>query len=245
MTGIETSYPDMFIETASYQLKKKGQCAAGDVFLSKKSASGKRIVTVLSDGLGSGVKANVLASLTATMISKFVLMDIPPGRAAKIIVDSLPVCSERGLAYATFTMVDARHDMSVRIIEYENPPLFILRNEALLRVEKERTPIERKKKQTGPENETLFLSKLTALPGDRIIFFSDGVTQAGMGGPAYPHGWGIENAKQHIIAAVSANPQISASALAETLVIAAENTDINGPKDDISCGIVYFRKPRD
>lgn len=245
MNGAETSPPEMFIETASYQKKKKGESAAGDVFLSQKSMSGKRIVTVLSDGLGSGVKANVLASLTATMISKFVLMDIPPGRAAEIIINSLPVCNERRLAYATFTLVDARHDMSVRIIEYENPPLFILRSTELVTLEKERIPIERKKKQTGPQNEALFLSKLTAFPGDRIIFFSDGVTQAGMGGTAYPCGWGIENAQNHIIAAIRSNPLISSSALAQALVTAAENTDTNGPKDDISCGVVYFRKPRD
>jgi hypothetical protein len=135
--------------------------------------------------------------------------------------------------------------MSARIIEYENPPLLILRNGKLLTVEKERIPIERKKKQTGPQNETLFLSSLTALPEDRIIFFSDGVTQAGMGGDAYPGGWGNQNAQNHIINTVHANPSISASALAQTLVQTAEYTDTNGPKDDISCAVVYFRKPRD
>jgi hypothetical protein len=245
MIGAETPDTGIFIETASYQVKKKGQSAGGDIFISQKSMSGGRIISVLSDGLGSGVKANVLASLTATMLSKFVLMDIPPGRAAEIIINSLPVCSERGLAYATFTLVDARYDMSARIIEYENPPLFILRNGDLLTVEKERIPIERKKKQTGPENETLFLSNLTALPEDRIVFFSDGVTQAGMGGDAYPCGWGSQNAQNHITSAVRLNPSISASALAQTLVQAAEYTDTNGPKDDISCAVVYFRKPRD
>ncbi|MDR0524976.1 MAG: serine/threonine-protein phosphatase [Spirochaetaceae bacterium] len=236
---------DMFIETASYQVKKKGESAPGDVFLSQKSRSGARIVSVLSDGLGSGVKANVLASLTATMLSKFVLMDIPPGRAAEIMIDSLPVCRERGLAYATFTLVDARHDMSARIIEYENPPLFILRNGELLTLEKERVPIERKKKNTGPQNETLFLSNLSALPGDRIIFFSDGVTQAGMGGDAHPAGWGIGNARNRVITAVRSNPSISAMALAQALVQSAEYADRKGPKDDISCAVVYFRKPRD
>ncbi|GMO23937.1 MAG: SpoIIE family protein phosphatase [Termitinemataceae bacterium] len=237
--------PDMFIETASYQLKKKGQSAPGDVFLSQKSMSGGRIISALSDGLGSGVKANVLASLTATMLSKFVLMDIPPGQAAEIIINSLPVCSERGLAYATFTLVDARHDMSARIIEYENPPILILRNGEALSLKKERVPIKRRKKDTGPQNETLFISKLEAIPGDRIVFFSDGVTQAGMGGSAYPRGWGNQNAQNHIITAVRSNPSISAGALAQALVQAADYNDTDGPKDDISCAVVYFRKPRD
>ncbi|MDR0568343.1 MAG: serine/threonine-protein phosphatase, partial [Spirochaetaceae bacterium] len=245
MTLQESQKLGMFIETASYQVKKKGQSAPGDVFLSQKSMSGARIVSVLSDGLGSGVKANVLASLTATMLAKFILMDIPPGRATEIIINSLPVCSERGLAYATFTLVDARHTMSVRIIEYENPPLIILRNGEPLMLEKERIPITRKKKNTGPQNETLFLSKLSALPGDRIIFFSDGVTQAGMGGETHPRGWGFKNAQNRVITAVRANPSISASALAQTLTQSAEYADQDGPNDDISCAVVYFRKPRD
>ncbi|MDR0550615.1 MAG: serine/threonine-protein phosphatase [Spirochaetaceae bacterium] len=244
MTDLGIPSSGMFIESASYQVKKKGQSTPGDVFLSQKNMSGKRIISVLSDGLGSGVKANVLASLTATMLSKFILMDIPPERAAEIIINSLPVCSERGLAYATFTLVDARYDMSARIIEYENPSLFILRNGESLTLKKESIPIERKNKQTGPQNETLFISNLAALPGDRIVFFSDGVTQAGMGG-AYPSGWGRDNAKKHILSAVRANPSISAAALARTLTQAAEYADTGGPKDDISCAVVYFRKPRD
>lgn len=235
----------IFIEIDHFQKKKKGQAAPGDVFLAQKNQSGNRIIATLSDGLGSGIKANVLASLTATMISKFVLMDILPERAAEIIINSLPVCSERGLAYATFTLVDARQDMSVRIIEYDNPPMLILRGTEPVTVEKERIPIQRKNKKTGPQNETLFLSELTALPGDRIIFFSDGVTQAGLGSPPYPYGWGIEGAQNHIITTVHSDPSISASALARNLVLTAENTNSEEPKDDISCAVMYFRKPRD
>ncbi|MDR2518570.1 MAG: serine/threonine-protein phosphatase [Spirochaetaceae bacterium] len=235
----------IFIEIDYFQKKKKGQSAAGDVFLAQKSLSENRMIATLSDGLGSGIKANVLASLTATMISKFVIMDIPASRAAEIIINSLPVCSERRLAYATFTLVDARRDMSVRIIEYDNPPVIILRDNMILELEKTRMPIERKNKKTGPRNETLFLSELAALPGDRIVFFSDGVTQAGLGSPAFPEGWGIEGAQNHIMRAVANDRFISAGDLARSLVLAAEHTDSAEPKDDISCGVIYFRKPRD
>ncbi|MDR2495105.1 MAG: serine/threonine-protein phosphatase [Spirochaetaceae bacterium] len=247
-TGTETGAPPaagIFIETDFFQKKKKGESAAGDVFLAQKSPSGNRIIAALSDGLGSGIKANVLASLTATMISKFVLMDIPAARAAEIITNSLPVCRERGLAYATFTLVDACRDMTARIIEYDNPPLAVVRDNKTLRLEKTRILVERKNKKTGPQNESLFLSELRALPGDRIVFFSDGVTQAGLGSPAFPAGWGAADAQSHILKTVAADPLVSAGELARSLVLAAERADSAAPKDDISCAVIYFRKPRD
>ena len=234
----------VFIEIDYFHKKKKGEAAAGDVFLAQKNHSGCRIVATLSDGLGSGIKANVLATLTSAMISKFALMDIPFERATEIIINSLPVNSESGLAYATFTLVDARQDMTVRIFEYDNPPTLILRGAKPVTVKKERIPITRKKKNTGPENEALFVSALTAVAGDRIIFFSDGVTQSGMGGEAYPSGWGSKEVEKHIIKIITADPLISSSDLARLLVLRAEENGADEPKDDISCAVLYFRKPR-
>jgi hypothetical protein len=236
---------DIFIEVDYYQHKKKGEAAPGDVFLSQKNQCGSRIITTLSDGLGSGIKANVLASLTATMLTKFVLMDIPLRRAAEIIINTLPVCRDRGLGYATFTLVDARHDMSVRIIEYDNPPILIVRDNKSVGVDKKSIPLKRKNKKTGPQNEQLYYTTFTALPGDRFIFFTDGVTQAGLGMSRYPNGWGLERACEHILQTIREQPDISAGDLAARLVLEAEKSAGTDPKDDTSCGVIYFRKPRD
>ncbi|MDR1095235.1 MAG: SpoIIE family protein phosphatase, partial [Spirochaetaceae bacterium] len=121
---------DTFVEVDYFQICKKGQAAAGDVFLSESSNGGRRIVTTLSDGLGSGIKANVLASLTAKMILKFILSGIQLRRAAELIVNSLPVSSENGLSYATFTLLDIKSDFHVHIVEYDNPPYLIIRDGA-------------------------------------------------------------------------------------------------------------------
>jgi hypothetical protein len=236
---------NVFIEVEHYLERKAGQNADGDVFLSQKNPSGSRIVTALSDGLGSGIKANVLACLTAVMLIEFVLKDIPLRYAAELIINSLPVCSKRGLSYATFTLVDARHDMSVRFLEYENPPFIIIRGNNSVELEKEIIPIERKHKKTGPERETLLCSKYTALPGDRIVFFSDGVTQAGIGRDAYPGGWGLEQARDYTLGQIENCPLVSARDLAKSLVTEAGRIDCGKTHDDISCGVVYFREPRD
>ena len=111
MTDLET-----FIEVGHYQVCKYNQMAEGDVFLSHKNPSDGRVITTLSDGLGSGIKAGVLATLTATMATKFIESDIPMRRAANIIMDTLPVCKERGISYATFTLVDIEPSAAVRLM---------------------------------------------------------------------------------------------------------------------------------
>ena len=78
-----------------------------------------------------------------------------------------------------------------------------------------------------------------------MIFFSDGVTQSGMGSPCFPFGWGSNNAQDFILSKVIDNPSISARELARSVVQEACMHDGYKPKDDISCGVIYFRSPRD
>ncbi|MDR0382999.1 MAG: serine/threonine-protein phosphatase, partial [Spirochaetaceae bacterium] len=243
--GLSHIRKNVFIEVDYYLERKQGQNADGDVFLSRKNATGSRIVAALSDGLGSGVKANILASLTATMLTEFVLKDIPPRNAAELIINSLPVCRKRGLGYATFALADIRHDMTVNFIEYESPPVTIVRENRLVRLEKTRIPIERKNKKTGPEDEALFCSAYSARPGDRIIFFSDGVTQAGIGKEGYPGGWGAEQVQKYALSEIENRPLASARELAQSVVAAARLADGGAAHDDIGCGVIYFREPRD
>jgi hypothetical protein len=243
----------LFIEIGYFNIPKEGQTASGDVFLSETGMKGRRVTAALSDGLGSGIKANVLASLTAKMIIKFVLLDIAPRRAAELIVNSLPVCSDRSLSYAAFTLidieknfVDIEKDSLVKIIEYDNPPLIIIREENILGLKKEKIQIERKNKKTGPADEALYISKFSARFGDRIVFFSDGVTQAGMGGGGkYSRGFGIANSRDFIKKTISDQKDISAQDLAQNVVERAYLCDSGSAHDDISCAVAYFRRPRD
>ncbi len=240
---------ETFIEVGFYQTKKHGQGAEGDVFLSQKTDDG-RIISVLSDGLGSGIKAGVLATLTATMAMKFVAEDIPIRRAASIIMRTLPVCKDRRISYATFTIVDIDNSASVRIIEYDNPPYVLVREGTL--VEPVKSEIEAKRGRRAAEgaslarlqNAVLHYSEFTARPGDRLVFFSDGVPQSGMGTRSKPLGWGNPAAQTYLIKAVQETANVSARALARALVKEAEANDAYSAKDDITCGVVYFRRPR-
>jgi hypothetical protein len=113
-------------------------------------------------------------------------------------------------------------------------------------MKKEKIQIERKNKKTGPVDEALYISKFSARFGDRIVFFSDGVTQAGMGGSGkYSRGFGIANARDFIKKTISGQKDISAQDLAQNVVERAYLCDSGSAHDDISCAVAYFRRPRD
>lgn len=235
-----------FIEVDHHQLFKHDQGAGGDSFLSRKQDHDGRVITVLSDGLGSGIKAGVLSTLTATMAMKFISLDIPIKRAAKIIMDTLPVCKERGISYATFTLVDIESNASVRIMEYDNPGYILVREKTVVEPIKQCSKINRKNSKTAPSREALlYYSDYLAAPGDRLIFFSDGVTQSGMGSKAYPLGWGLSNTQEFILSKITSQPGISARELARAVVSQAHLHDGCKAKDDITCCVIYFRRPRD
>jgi hypothetical protein len=229
---------ESFIEVDSCQRAKHGQFISGDVFLSRKVEPEGRIISVLTDGLGSGVKASVLATMTATMALKFTASAMDIHTSAEIIMDTLPICSVRKISYSTFTVVDMASTGETRIIEHGNPPFLLIRPNAELHIEK--TEVRPKRW----EERVISFSSFDVQREDRIIFFSDGISQAGMGEYRTPLGWGLKNVDQFVREEIDRHPHISARELSRLLVAKAEEVDGLSAKDDITCGVVYFRSPR-
>jgi hypothetical protein len=229
---------DNFIEVDFCQRAKSGRRIPGDVFLSEKVKEDGRIVSVLSDGMGSGVKANVLATMTATMALTFTTSTMDICKSAEVIMDTLPVCSVRQISYSTFTVVDMASTGETRIIEHGNPPFLLIRPSGEVEVRKMTLLPKRWKERV------IDYSTFNAQRGDRIIFFSDGITQAGTGGELTPIGWGWENVRIFVRHEISENPSISARELSRRLVAKAGEIDGFTAKDDITCAVVYFRSPR-
>jgi hypothetical protein len=234
---------DVFIEVEFCQAAKRGQPVSGDVFVSRKVKQEGRIVSVLADGLGSGVKANVLATLTSSMALDFVVRHTDIEQTARTIMDTLPLCSERQIAYSTFTIVDIESTRDVRIIEHENPPCLILREGRELCCPKRRTVLPPGAGNL-PRERALESTAFTAAVDDRIVFFSDGVNQSGMGRDTMPLGWGREAVAAFALSLVRGDPRISARDLARRIVNLATANDAGLPQDDITCAVVYFRRPR-
>jgi len=212
----------------------------GDVFLSRRINEENRIVAVLSDGMGHGVKANMLATLTSTMALNFTLEHKEVHRIAEIIMNTLPVCSERKMSYSTFTIVDIEFDGKVRILEYDNPQSIILRGKQVFEPEWTCVMLQGEK-NAGKE---LMSCEFTPEKEDRIIFFSDGVAQSGLGSGKYLFGWGRDHVLQYLLDLVNHEPDISALQLSHKVVNMAHMNDGFLSKDDTTCAVIYFRNPR-
>jgi hypothetical protein len=231
---------DFYIEVNSQQRNHDEERICGDVFLNKYIKEEDRIVAVLSDGMGHGVKANILATLTATMALNFTSEHKEVARIAEIIMNTLPVCSERKIAYSTFTIVDIESSGKTNILEYDNPPTIVLRGNKIFDPSWNRIVLE-KGKHAGK-----ILKSCTFMPEkeDRIIICSDGASQSGMGSEALPFGWERDNIATYASTLVNSEASISASVLAGKIVSMAHKNDDYRAKDDISCAVIYFREPR-
>ncbi len=230
-----------FIEIGSFQVNKKRNVVCGDVFLSKKVKGEDRIVSILADGLGSGIKANVLATLTATMASNYISHNIDILKATKLILATLPVCSFRKIGYSTFTIIDMDRNGKTRVIEYDNPEILLYRNNQFVDLEKE--VFQLKTSEDRDVNISYFETTLKL--NDRLIFFSDGVTQSGMGNTITPLGWDIEKVKSYLYELIFQNPNILCQRLATKIVNRAVKNDSNLSADDITCAAIHYRNARE
>lgn len=228
-----------FIDIDHYQLNKNKNEVCGDVFFSRKIKEEGRTIAVLSDGLGSGIKANVLATMTASMALNFTSNNSPIEHTAEIISNTLPIDSKRQMSYATFTIVDVGYDAETKIINYDNPEFLLLRDQKFIPIPENTIEINIRGKKKKMYSFDFKIQK-----EDRIIIFTDGVSQSGIGNANMAFGWGIDNIKKFIIHIIEKDKFISSHDLAKRLVNKANTNDILKSRDDTSCAVLYLREPR-
>jgi hypothetical protein len=229
-----------YIEVGVFQKSHIGERICGDVFLSRKVKEENRTILVLSDGMGHGVKANLLATLTATMAVNFTAEHKDVHKIAEIIMNTLPVCSERKISYATFTIIDIEDNGQTTIINYDNPECIIMRGDEEFKPEWHTITLETIDKK-GKE---LQACTFKAFKEDRVVMLTDGITQSGLGKGKYLLGFGLENTRDLVVSQVKTHLDISAAKLASIIVNKAHSNDEYQSKDDISSAVVYFREPR-
>lgn len=230
---------DFYIEVHGHQKNYEGERICGDVFLSKRIPEENRIIAILSDGMGHGVKANVLATLTSTLALNFTKEHKETNIIAETVMKALPVCSDRKLSYSTFTIVDIEFDGTTQIIEYGNPPSIIFRGTKVFEPEWQCVLL------TGTNaGKEITTCRFQSQKEDRIIFFSDGVSQSGTGSVKYPTGWERIRVVDYIQKLITHNLSISAKTLSSKLVNIAYQNDDFSSKDDTSCATIYLRDPR-
>ncbi len=229
-----------YIEVGVFQKSHIGERICGDMFLSRKVKEENRTIAVLSDGMGHGVKANLLATLTATMAVNFTVEHKDVHKIAEIIMNTLPVCSERKISYSTFTIIDIEDSGQTTIINYDNPECIILRGEELFKPQWHTITLDAEQYK----DKEIHACTFKAQKEDRIVMLTDGITQSGLGKGKYLLGFGLDNTRDLIVSKVNERPGISASKLASLIVNKAHSNDEYQSKDDISSVVVYLREPR-
>lgn len=169
------------VEVASESLSKFGEELCGDTV--KVNTTDTYLTVVLSDGLGSGVKANILSTLTAQIAGSMFEQGADIEDVMQTLADTLPECKVRKLAYATFAMVKIYRGHSVYLVEYDSPPIILVRNNEIQKIEaRERIVNDRKLRE----------AKFEVYDKDYMVLVSDGYEHAGVGG-LYRLGWGWQN----------------------------------------------------
>lgn len=192
--------------------------------------NGEDSVIVLADGLGSGVKASILSTLTSKIISTMMAEGLTLEDCVSTIAATLPICSMRGVAYSTFTIVHLIGSRDAEIIQYDNPKVIMLRDGQNYDYPTTEMNIEGKK----------ILKSLVRLQEDDIfILMSDGCPHAGLG-TSFNFGWKRED----IISFMETVSLAGYTAKTLSTILVDECNKLYGekPGDDTTACVVRVRK---
>lgn len=187
-------------------------------------------VIVLSDGLGSGVKASILSTLTSKIISTMMAEGLSLEECVSTIAATLPVCSVRGVAYSTFTIIHLINHQTAEIIQYDNPQVIVIRDGVNFDYPKTEMNIDGKR---------IFKSVINLRENDIFVAMSDGCPHAGIG-TAYNFGWKREDIIGFL--EVLAPVGYTAKTLSTMLVDECDKLYGSKPGDDATACIVKIRK---
>jgi len=218
----------LFYEWGTKLLQKHGEELCGDNVAIARHAN--YVTLALSDGLGSGVKANILSILTTRIVMHLMENGLSLDEVVETLGKTLPVCGIRKLAYSTFAIGQFFRDGHARVVEFDTPSIILLRQRSSQPVVFEEIQIEEK---------TIRESELQLKIGDWLIFVSDGVVNAGIGG-LYPLGWGLDRVVRFL--EEHCHPDLSAQDIADKLGQVVWDLYCNKPGDDVSVAVIKVRR---
>ena len=156
---------ELFLDISELSLKKHGESVCGDQIRTARTSD--KTIVVLSDGLGSGIKASILATLTTEIIIRMLKADVGLADVVETVIGTLPVCRVRKIAYSTFAVIEIFHaDHSYKIVNFDSPEAMLFRRGRLVRSERRTTRIR---------DRDIFVSQGTLEEGDFICLTSEGI----------------------------------------------------------------------
>lgn len=190
-------------------------------------------IMILADGMGSGVKANILATLTSKILGTMFLNGATLEECVETIVQTLPICQVRQVAYATFSILQVFHDGEAYLVEFDNPSCIFIRNGQLVPIPENIRVVEGKR-----INEYRFRVQ----KGDALILMSDGTIHAGVG-QLLNFGWVWEDIAKYAVRQYAQT--VSAMRLAASICQACDELYQYRPGDDttVACMRIINAKP--
>ncbi len=219
---------EVCLECGYASVNKKGEELCGDNVAIK--VIGDYTTVVLADGLGSGVKANILSILTSKILCTMVSCDIPIHDCVETIIQSLPVCKVREVAYSTFSVIHVNGNGEGYLLEFDNPEAIYYTDKKCVDLERERMDILGKK---------VYKSSIKMGVDDVIMVMSDGTIHAGIG-MLLNFGWQRKEIMEYMNKAIK--PTMSARCIANVLTSACNDLYLDKPGDDTTVAAVKLRK---
>ena len=183
-------------------------------------------ILILADGMGSGVKANILATMTSKILGTMFLRGIPLEECVETIAETLPVCRVRQMAYATFSILQVYDDGTAYLVEFDNPVCIFIRDGEIMKIPEQFRMIDNRR-----INEYHFKVKL----GDAFVLISDGAINAGVG-ELLNFGWNWDSVAKY--AQREYKKTISAMHLAAAISQACDDLYQYRPGDDTTVAVL-------
>ncbi|BCK01746.1 SpoIIE family protein phosphatase [Anaerocolumna chitinilytica] len=212
------------IDAAYKSLNKVKEELCGDKVEMLKTSDSN--ILILADGMGSGVKANILATLTSKILGTMFLNGASIDDCIETIAKTLPVCQVRQVAYSTFSILQVFQDGQVYLAEFDNPSCIVIRKGKVLSL-----PFT----ERVLENKVIRECRFQAEQNDCFILMSDGVIHAGVGN-LLNFGWNWNNVADYAL--LAAKETLSASRLANTLIKACDDLYLSLPGDDTTVAVL-------
>ena len=221
---------DLCAEIGYKSINHYGEQLCGDHVEIVEQDDGSSCVIVLADGMGSGVKASILSTLTSKIISTMIAEGLPVEECVSTIADTLPVCSVRGVAYSTFTIIHIINNRTAELIQYDNPQIIMIRDGEVFEYPTLELNIEGKK---------IYRSDIRLQEGDLFVAMSDGCPHAGTNNK-YNNNWKREDIAEYVTAVSLAG--YTAKVLSTMLVDECDKLYGFEPTDDATACVVRIRK---
>ena len=218
-----------FIDDGYVSLNHIGEELCGDKVEIVRNNDATTIV--LADGLGSGVKANILATLTSKLLCLMIANGVDIEECIASVISTLPICQVRKVAYSTFTVVHIEKDGTGYIFEFDNPPLIYLHNGKVEKLNREEKIILNKK---------VYYSTINATENDCFVFCSDGAPHAGIG-MTMNLGWTIDEIANYV--SNNYSNDMSAREIAALIGEACNALYMSEPGDDTTIVALKVMKP--